>query len=60
MPSKLEKENKRLLENLKLGASCLGCMEFDQTTEQCLLFKARPPVKVIILGCDEYEADIPF
>lgn len=40
--------------------SCLGCINFSHRDEQCMMFKARPPAKVIVHGCRDYDQDIPF
>ena len=40
--------------------TCINCIHFNEPTEQCRLFKARPPARIIALGCDEYQDQIPF
>ncbi len=41
--------------------SCVNCLNFTAATEGCdLASGARPPAKVIALGCDAWENDIPF
>lgn len=42
--------------------SCISCIHFDEQTEQCKLYKQRPPARVIVNACQEYchEKDIPF
>ena len=43
--------------------SCLTCQNFNEDTEQCGLYFARPPARVIAFGCPSYfniEDDIPF
>lgn len=39
--------------------NCLGCQEWDTTKEWCKKFNVRPPVSVIVKGCEEYS-EIPF
>lgn len=43
---------------------CLNCMWStigrDGEFKQCAKYKMVPPVSVIILSCNEWEADIPF
>jgi len=39
---------------------CLNCINWDKKKEECGLFNAEPPLAVIIVGCIEYEDDIPF
>lgn len=40
--------------------SCVTCLNFEMSSEKCLLARKRPPAQVIAFGCDEYERDIPF
>lgn len=41
--------------------SCLNCEQFTaDSSELCMLAKARPPAKVIVYGCQKWEASIPF
>jgi len=39
--------------------NCTGCCNWDDKKEICLKFNVRPPVSVIVKGCEEYE-EIPF
>ena len=39
---------------------CLNCINWDKKKQQCGLFNANPPLQVIVVGCVEYEGDIPF
>lgn len=41
------------------GRNCLGCAFFDESTEICGKWKARPPARTIVQGCSAYEAN-PF
>lgn len=41
-------------------ASCWNCECFDKKSEICLEFNMRPPAKVIVFGCEEWEGEIPF
>jgi uncharacterized cysteine cluster protein YcgN (CxxCxxCC family) len=45
-----------------LYKSCLSCTHFDEPSENCKLYKARPPARVIVTACAEYchPLDIPF
>jgi hypothetical protein len=43
-----------------LTKNCVSCEFFDQNKEFCNLHKAKPPAKVIVIGCDKYENEIPF
>lgn len=42
--------------------SCINCKNFNEPDELCILFKARPPAKVIVFGCSSYDdiGDVPF
>lgn len=42
--------------------TCLTCTEFDEPNEICRLYKARPPARIIALGCPSYfdHDEIPF
>jgi hypothetical protein len=50
---------------------CLNCMHWDkvtrfdasgptQVTMECGRYKTTPPPEVIVVGCRDYEQDIPF
>ena len=39
--------------------TCLNCHHWQERTELCGKFNARPPAKVIVSGCEEHT-DIPF
>jgi hypothetical protein len=49
-------------ENIKrqIIKSCLNCINFNEEDETCLLAKARPPARIIVFGCPQWDADIPF
>lgn len=40
--------------------TCLNCERFDEPTEMCEKFQARPPARIIAHGCDEHEEEVPF
>ena len=40
--------------------TCLTCDHFDEKAEQCGLYKARPPARVIAFGCPSYVNEVPF
>lgn len=46
----------------ELVRSCLTCAVFQESSELCGKFKARPPARVIAYGCKDYfnEKEIPF
>ena len=39
---------------------CLNCVEYNSLEEKCGKYNARPPLKVVIVGCKEYDEDVPF
>jgi len=40
--------------------SCLTCDCFAEDTEICSLAMARPPARVIVIGCTKWVPQIPF
>lgn len=40
--------------------TCLNCVQWDELTETCIQFNARPPAPIIVNGCRDYQSDIPF
>jgi len=52
-----------LVEELHLRGvlrSCPDCIHWDDPSETCGKYLARPPAKVIAKGCHEFEPNIPF
>jgi hypothetical protein len=49
-----------------LFRSCLNCEHWTGETpqyeppEHCRKFRARPPARIIVTGCDEHSDNIPF
>lgn len=41
------------------GRNCLSCINFDEKTELCALANARPPAKIIVEACPQWD-NIPF
>jgi hypothetical protein len=39
--------------------TCLSCFNWEDKEEICMLYKQRPPARIIANGCPSYE-DIPF
>lgn len=58
--NRLEQNLKQLIEEARLYRSCITCDHFVEITEQCGMFKSRPPARVIAMGCDYYQEEIPF
>lgn len=40
--------------------TCLNCSRFDEPNELCGKYGGRPPARIIVLGCDGHEDEIPF
>lgn len=41
--------------------TCLHCRLFDEGSETCMLWNAKPPARVVAFGCDQFSpSDIPF
>lgn len=40
--------------------TCTNCEFWKDETETCEKYKARPPAKVIVVGCIEHIDGIPF
>lgn len=41
--------------------SCVSCDMFDSSSETCKRWdNKRPPVEWLVVGCEEWESDIPF
>lgn len=40
--------------------SCITCIKWNKDSEICGRYNARPPARVIVLSCSDWEMDIPF
>lgn len=42
--------------------SCLTCINFDEPSEVCKLYKQRPPARIIVNGCPSFDdiSEVPF
>ncbi len=40
--------------------SCINCEFMDKKQTLCTLYKAQPPIQVIVFGCEKWEGEIPF
>lgn len=49
-----------LIETARLYRSCLTCQHFEEATEICRIAAARPPARVIAMGCPKYFEQPPF
>ncbi len=60
----LERTMERHLSKEKNGVmpSCISCEYFDENTEICDAYKARPPARIIAFACTSYrdKDNIPF
>lgn len=40
--------------------SCVNCLEFNQLSDKCMKYNAKPPAAIIARSCPEWEMYIPF
>lgn len=42
--------------------NCLNCLNFNEKSEICKLYNAKPPARVIVYGCEKFDdiSEIPF
>lgn len=40
--------------------SCKNCLYFNRRDNFCKKFNANPPIETIIVGCENWESQIPF
>lgn len=52
------KDVKRQLE--LADRNCYQCDKFNQAKEICNLCNQRPPVSIIVTGCDYFLREVPF
>lgn len=50
----------KLLETHGVTRTCLGCEHWDKENELCVLAGKRPPVRVVIMGCNRFDLTVPF
>lgn len=48
---------KEALHELNLFKTCLNCKSFDEPSEICSKFNARPPARVITFGCEAFDEE---
>lgn len=41
-------------------ATCLNCDYWDEKQGVCAKYRERPPLAVVVVGCQEWEGMIPF
>jgi len=44
----------------KYKHDCLSCDHWDDKKDVCNLYKALPPPKIIVNGCEKFDQRIPF
>jgi len=47
-----------LLDNMT--RHCANCAQYDHNAEICKVYTAKPPCRVIVVGCPDWEDEIPF
>lgn len=52
----------RTLEDARIMQSCIVCLHFNEESEICSKFQARPPARVIAYSCPDFSDadDVPF
>lgn len=40
-------------------STCVNCLHFDEHSEVCKKYQARPPARVIAYGCEDFD-NLPF
>ena len=41
--------------------TCVHCRHFDEPSELCMMWNAKPPARTIAFGCEAFDPDaIPF
>ncbi len=53
---------KRIITEQYPYRNCLNCIYFTEVSEQCKVWNAKPPARVICYGCDKHTdiEEIPF
>lgn len=46
--------------NMGMNRTCLSCAHFQEQTELCAKWNARPPARVIVESCPEWTGGTPF
>lgn len=46
--------------DMGLFRNCLNCGEWNEKTEICKKYNLRPPVTIIVTGCENHSDLIPF
>lgn len=50
----------RIAKENNIYKSCINCQNFNMNTEICKLANQRPPARVIVMGCKEWDGGIPY
>jgi hypothetical protein len=40
--------------------TCINCEEWSNKAEECVLYRIKPPLMVMITGCEKWTPSIPF
>ena len=40
--------------------NCVDCDYFQAGIYYCMLYKAKVPANIIMIGCEEFKNDVPF
>jgi len=58
--NKLRSDNQKAQVDNFLWQCCLNCDQWEKDKELCQKWNMKPPAKIIILGCEDWEVSIPF
>lgn len=58
--NKLRADNQKAQVDNFLWQCCPNCDQWDRDKDVCKKWNIAPPAKVIILGCEDWEVNIPF
>jgi hypothetical protein len=55
-----DQEMHKKMVNNGLLPSCINCIEWIKKEEMCGKYNVRPPVEIIVYGCESWDMGIPF
>lgn len=50
----------RIAKENHIYTSCINCQNFNEKMEICKLANQRPPARIIVFGCSEWDGGIPY